>query len=375
MRLRFTWTGSTWSTVLMAFSTWDAQNAASRDPWDNIITVVEMQWCIQGMLLVPNFIVINWVGGINAASTIQSWGGLPQDALAGSLGMEYVLVILIIFLPKKRNPLQREGGGIDALSKDAPHFCQMDGVCARHGTPKEVRRPCSHEGCTKQAQIQGVCVTHGAKTKHCSHEGCEPCLWWMYEPPKNQAVHASRVYQWWAAGVVVPIPWCKQKRAIILVDVPAGPLTMLGFVQIMVEWGRQWENLAVVRGAKNKLKIRVLVSSMLQKWNLAAMGLWREEYAEDIVHIMRLVGTSSSSEVTFFWHRDVYHHSVAWQYSVMKSYIMGLRSIVGMKGVCLLYTNTDPNRVCTFTHIVEKWNRIPPPHLSQRWISFLVETP
>ena len=59
----------------------------------------------------------------------------------------------------------------------------------------------------------------------------------------------------------------------------------------------------------------------------------------------------------------------------MKSYIMGLRSIVGMKGVCLLYTNTDPNRVCTFTHIVEKWNRIPPPHLSQRWISFLVETP
>jgi hypothetical protein len=30
-----------------------------------------------------------------------------------------------------------------------------------------------------------------------------------------------------------------KKRAIILVDVPAGPLTMLGFVQIMVEGGRQ----------------------------------------------------------------------------------------------------------------------------------------
>jgi hypothetical protein len=38
--------------------------------------------------------------------------------------------------------------------------------------PKEFRRPCSHNGCTKQAHNEGVCITHGAKTNQCSHEVC-----------------------------------------------------------------------------------------------------------------------------------------------------------------------------------------------------------
>ena len=61
-----------------------------------------------------------------------------QDALvARCKGMEYFIVILIIFLLKKRNHLKREEGGIDATSKDAPPICHLDGVCARTGTSKK----------------------------------------------------------------------------------------------------------------------------------------------------------------------------------------------------------------------------------------------
>ena len=46
------------------------------------------------------------------------------------------------------------------------------GVCSRHGA-KQTRRTCSMEGCTNHARSKGdLCVTHGAKTKRCSHEGC-----------------------------------------------------------------------------------------------------------------------------------------------------------------------------------------------------------
>jgi hypothetical protein len=38
-------------------------------------------------------------------------------------------------------------------------------------------------------------------------------------------------------GGFVHIPWCKQKIAIILVDAPTRPLTMLEFVQSMVVEG------------------------------------------------------------------------------------------------------------------------------------------
>jgi hypothetical protein len=34
------------------------------------------------------------------------------------------------------------------------------------------RKRCSFEGCTKQAQKGGVCVTHGAMVKRCRFEGC-----------------------------------------------------------------------------------------------------------------------------------------------------------------------------------------------------------
>jgi hypothetical protein len=44
------------------------------------------------------------------------------------------------------------------------------GVCSRH-CDKQIRT-FSKEGSTKQAQLRGVCVAHGAKTKLCSHEGC-----------------------------------------------------------------------------------------------------------------------------------------------------------------------------------------------------------
>ncbi len=46
----------------------------------------------------------------------------------------------------------------------------MGGVCSSHGA-KQIRT-CSKKGCTKHAQLRGVCVAHGAKTKLCSHEGC-----------------------------------------------------------------------------------------------------------------------------------------------------------------------------------------------------------
>jgi hypothetical protein len=34
------------------------------------------------------------------------------------------------------------------------------------------RKRCSHDGCTNQEQNGGVCMTHGAKVKKCSFEGC-----------------------------------------------------------------------------------------------------------------------------------------------------------------------------------------------------------
>lgn len=46
------------------------------------------------------------------------------------------------------------------------------GVSWTHGTKTVVeRKRGSFEGCTKYAQKGGVCVTHGAKLKQCSHEG------------------------------------------------------------------------------------------------------------------------------------------------------------------------------------------------------------
>ena len=53
----------------------------------------------------------------------------------------------------------------------------MGGVCVTHGA--KVKR-CNFDGCTNQAQKGGVCVTHGAEKKRCSFEGCT-----------NQAVRGS----------------------------------------------------------------------------------------------------------------------------------------------------------------------------------------
>ena len=203
----------------------------------------------------------------------------------------------------------------------------------------------------------------------------EPCLWWMYEEPKNQAVHASRVYRWWVAGGFVPIPWCNQSK----MNYPGGctqkALDYVGVCakQAEAEGGGQWEKLAVTRGAKNKPKIRMCVSSMVmvQRWNVAAMGgapsptrLWREEHVVEVIgHLMRLVGSSSSSDVPFFWRRinwlNIYH--------VMKLYIgswvMGL-SMVCMKGVCPLYT--DPNRLCIFPPNCWETQQEPPPYFKPK---------
>jgi hypothetical protein len=101
------------------------------------------------------------------------------------------------------------------------------------------------------------------------------------------------------------LPWGASKQiAIFLVDATARPLTMMEFVQSIVEGGGQWENLAVVRDAPNMPNIKVCVLSIVQIWNVAAVRvvstrLWREEYSEIIGHLMRLVG---SSDLLFFWH-------------------------------------------------------------------------
>jgi hypothetical protein len=105
---------------------------------------------------------------------------------------------------------------------------------------------------------------------------------------------------------------------------------------------------------------------MVQRWNVAAMGgapaptrLWREEHAEVIGHLMRLVGSSSSSDVPFFWCRinwlNIYH--------VMKLYIgswvMGLSMVCMKGGVCPLYT--DPNCLYTFPPNCWETQQQPPP--------------
>ena len=176
-------------------------------------------------------------------------------------------------------------------------------------------RQCMHQECTDDELQGGLCLSHGANNQKWNYPG-----------------------------------GCTQKA-----------LDNVGVCAKQAEGGGQWEKLAVTRGAKNKPKIRMCVSSMVmvQRWNVAAMGgapaptrLWREEHVEVIGHLMRLVGNSSSSDVPFFWCRinwlDIYY--------VMKFYIgswaMGL-SMVCMKGVCPLYT--DPNRLC------KKHNRTPPP--------------
>jgi hypothetical protein len=43
------------------------------------------------------------------------------------------------------------------------------GVCITHGAKV---KECSHDGCTNGVIKGGVCVTHGAKRKRCSFEGC-----------------------------------------------------------------------------------------------------------------------------------------------------------------------------------------------------------
>ena len=43
------------------------------------------------------------------------------------------------------------------------------GVCVTHGAEK---KRCSHEGCANGAVKGGVCITHGAKVKRCNFEGC-----------------------------------------------------------------------------------------------------------------------------------------------------------------------------------------------------------
>jgi len=43
------------------------------------------------------------------------------------------------------------------------------GVCISHGAKKT---RCKHEACTNGARKGGVCASHGAKPNHCSHEGC-----------------------------------------------------------------------------------------------------------------------------------------------------------------------------------------------------------
>ena len=39
----------------------------------------------------------------------------------------------------------------------------------RHGAKQTI---CKEEGCTKYAQVGGVCRSHGAKLRTCSVEGC-----------------------------------------------------------------------------------------------------------------------------------------------------------------------------------------------------------
>ena len=45
----------------------------------------------------------------------------------------------------------------------------IGGVCRRHGVK---HKTCTHDGCTSIAHKGGVCVRHGAKLKKCTHEGC-----------------------------------------------------------------------------------------------------------------------------------------------------------------------------------------------------------
>jgi hypothetical protein len=70
------------------------------------------------------------------------------------------------------------GGGIASVarrktgnswSKGCANIAKKGGVCKTHGA--KVKR-CSHTGCTNGAVKGGVCVTHGAKKKQCRHEGC-----------------------------------------------------------------------------------------------------------------------------------------------------------------------------------------------------------
>eukprot|EP00984_Skeletonema_dohrnii_P034083 scaffold33074_cov126-Skeletonema_dohrnii-CCMP3373.AAC.5 len=51
---------------------------------------------------------------------------------------------------------------------------QVDVLCTPGpGTqPIRITATCSKEGCTRQAQVGGVCVTHGAKRTLCKIEGC-----------------------------------------------------------------------------------------------------------------------------------------------------------------------------------------------------------
>ena len=119
---------------------------------------------------------------------------------------------------------------------------------------------------------------------------------------KNQAVHASRVYQWWvtAGGCAYPIMQA-QTNAIILVDAPTRPMTMLEFVQSMTEGGGQWENLVVMRDAK--IKVEMLQPWVAHQYSLSKDFLQAKHKDTNIPTMME----PFSPPAAWFWWTSVHH--------------------------------------------------------------------
>jgi len=74
--------------------------------------------------------------------------------------------------------LQQLAAGVDKRNKRPGRTCKVEnctnsvvqgGLCISHGAK---RKQCSHPGCTKNVKKAGLCSTHGPARKKCEHPDC-----------------------------------------------------------------------------------------------------------------------------------------------------------------------------------------------------------
>ncbi len=171
------------------------------------------------------------------------------------------------------------------------------------------------------------CVSHNQKGLTCTAKGCNAFIFkWKDWKEQGNVIHEWFCGRHWnlaydgcmncqksgstcikgvpmmsyRGGCAYPIMQA-QTNAIILVDAPTRPMTMLEFVQSMTEGGGQWENLVVMRDAK--IKVEMLQPWEAHQYSLSDNFLQAKHKDTNIPTMME----PFSSPVAWFWWTSVPH--------------------------------------------------------------------